>query len=128
MLKSVWSTPRTQEQAASILYGEQAVACDTGRERHWCTGNHGKLAETPAQCAKAAHEACTVLGQLTRAFHYRDSHTFIGLYEQYALPYFEFVGPGMVSMDSQGQGNTGKSPEKGHYKYQDRKANLTKEG
>jgi hypothetical protein len=28
-----------------------------------------------AQCAKAAKTASTVLGQLTRAFHFRDRHT-----------------------------------------------------
>ena len=31
-----------------------------------------------------------VLGQLTRAFHYRDRHVFVRLYEQYVRPHLEF--------------------------------------
>ncbi len=42
------------------------------------------------QSAKAARKASTVLGQLTRAFHFRDRHTFICLYKQYVLPDLEF--------------------------------------
>ena len=44
------------------------------------------------QCAKAAQTANMVLGQLTRAFHYRDRHIFIRLYKQYVLPHLEFAG------------------------------------
>jgi hypothetical protein len=44
-----------------------------------------------AQCAKAARTASVVLGQITRAFHYRDRHTFISLYKQYVLPHLEFA-------------------------------------
>ena len=43
-----------------------------------------------AQCAKAALTANRVLGQITRAFHYRDRHVFIRLYKQYVLPHLEF--------------------------------------
>jgi len=43
-----------------------------------------------AQCAKAAQTAQTVLGQLTRAFHYRDRHVFVRLYKQYVRPHLEF--------------------------------------
>jgi hypothetical protein len=32
-----------------------------------------------------------VLGQLHRLFHYRDRHTFVGLYKQYVLPHLEFA-------------------------------------
>jgi ribonuclease P/MRP protein subunit RPP40 len=45
-----------------------------------------------AQCAKAAKTASQVLGQLSRAFHYRDRFTFVGLYKQYVLPHLEFAG------------------------------------
>ncbi len=44
-----------------------------------------------AQCKKAAQAANAVLGQLHRAFHYRDGHTFVGLYKQYVLPHLEFA-------------------------------------
>ena len=34
------------------------------------------------QCQKAAQTAHTVLAQILRAFHYRDRHVYISLYEQ----------------------------------------------
>jgi hypothetical protein len=43
-----------------------------------------------AQCSKAAKTAQTVLGQISRAFHYRDRHVFIRLYKQYVRPHLEF--------------------------------------
>jgi hypothetical protein len=43
-----------------------------------------------AQCAKAAKTAQGVLGQLTRAFHFRDRHVFMRLYKQYVRPHLEF--------------------------------------
>ena len=43
-----------------------------------------------AQCAKAAKTGMTVLGQISRAFHYRDRHTFLRLYKQYVRPHLEF--------------------------------------
>jgi hypothetical protein len=33
----------------------------------------------------------TVLGQLRRAFHFRDRHTFVSLYRQYVLIHLEFA-------------------------------------
>jgi hypothetical protein len=44
-----------------------------------------------AQCAKAAKTAQTVLGQISRAFHYRDRHVFVRLYKQYVRPHLEFA-------------------------------------
>jgi hypothetical protein len=46
-----------------------------------------------AQCKHAARTAQTVLGQLTRAFHYRDRHVFLRLYIQYGRPHLEFCVP-----------------------------------
>ena len=43
-----------------------------------------------AQCAKAARTAQAVLGQISRAFYYRDRHVFIRLYCQYVRPHLEF--------------------------------------
>ncbi len=43
-----------------------------------------------AQCAKAARTAQGVLGQITRAFHYRGRHVFMRLYKQYVRPHLEF--------------------------------------
>jgi hypothetical protein len=42
------------------------------------------------QCKTAARTAQAVLGQLTRAFHYRDRHVFMRLYKQYVRPHLEF--------------------------------------
>jgi hypothetical protein len=44
-----------------------------------------------AQCAKAARKAQAVLGQITRAFQYRDKRVFIQLYKQYVRPHLEFA-------------------------------------
>jgi hypothetical protein len=44
-----------------------------------------------AQCARAAKTAHTVLGQISRAFHYRDRHIFVRLYKQYVRPHLEFA-------------------------------------
>ena len=42
------------------------------------------------QCKKAAHTASVVLGQITRAFHYRDRRVFLNLNKQYVRPHLEF--------------------------------------
>jgi hypothetical protein len=44
-----------------------------------------------AQCLKAAKTAQMVLGQIIRAFHYRDRHVFVRLYIQYVRPHLEFA-------------------------------------
>jgi hypothetical protein len=46
-----------------------------------------------AQCARAAKTAQTVLGQISRTFHYRDRHVFLRLYQQYVRPHLEFSTP-----------------------------------
>jgi ribonuclease P/MRP protein subunit RPP40 len=43
------------------------------------------------QCQRAAKTAQSVLGQLSRAFTYRDRHVFMRLYAQYVRPYLEFA-------------------------------------
>ena len=43
------------------------------------------------QCRKAAQAASAVLGQITRAFHYRDRHVFLSLYQQYVRRHLEFA-------------------------------------
>ena len=47
-------------------------------------------AKPAAQCAKAARTAQAVLGQIARAFHFRDKEIFLGLYRQYIRPHLEF--------------------------------------
>jgi predicted YcjX-like family ATPase len=44
-----------------------------------------------AQCAKAARTAQSVLGQITRAFRYRDRKVFSQLYKQYVRPHLDFA-------------------------------------
>ena len=58
----------------------------------------------PAQkCKKAAQTASTVLAQITRAFHFRDRHVFLSLYQQYvrAAPPEVFHGC-LVTLDPGG--------------------------
>ena len=43
------------------------------------------------QCRKATQMASAVLGQITRAFNYRDSKVFLNLYKQYVRPHLEFA-------------------------------------
>jgi hypothetical protein len=45
------------------------------------------------QCKKAAQTAGAVLGQIHRAFHYRDRFTYLSLYKQYVRPQLEFAAP-----------------------------------
>jgi hypothetical protein len=45
------------------------------------------------QCAKAAGTARTVLGQISRSFHYRDRKTFVKLFITYVRPHLEFCTP-----------------------------------
>jgi hypothetical protein len=45
------------------------------------------------QCAKAAATTRAVLGQITRAFHFRDRCTFVKLYKTYVRPHLEFCTP-----------------------------------
>ncbi len=44
-----------------------------------------------AMCCKAARTASIVLGQIARAFSYRDKITFVRLYKQYVRPHLEFA-------------------------------------
>jgi hypothetical protein len=46
-----------------------------------------------SQCTRAAGTARTVLGQISRAFHYRDRSVFVKLYTTYVRPHLEFCTP-----------------------------------
>jgi Reverse transcriptase (RNA-dependent DNA polymerase)/Endonuclease-reverse transcriptase len=52
-----------------------------------------KSLKPAAQCAKAAGTARAVLGQISRAFHYRDKDIFVKLYKTYVRPHLEFCTP-----------------------------------
>ena len=43
------------------------------------------------QCVKAAKKANQVLGQMSRALHFRDKQTFVRLYIQYCRPHLEYA-------------------------------------
>jgi hypothetical protein len=45
------------------------------------------------QCGKAAMTANCVLGQVSRAFHYRDRDTFVRVYKLYVQLHMEFAVP-----------------------------------
>ena len=63
----------------------------TTEERDLGVITSSKLKPT-AQCAKAAKTAQAVLGQLARAFHFRDRYVlFVQLYTTYVRPHLEFA-------------------------------------
>ena len=48
------------------------------------------MVKHPAVLTDAARVAQAVMGQISRAFHYRDRHIFVRLYVQYVRPHLEF--------------------------------------
>ncbi len=68
------------------------VLGETEEEKNVGVTNNKSL-KPSGQCTRAANTARGVLGQITRAFHYRDRHVFIQLYKQYVRPHLEFAAP-----------------------------------
>ena len=75
-------------QQTYTMQGNQLVATTEEKDLGVVTTNRLKPS---AQCAKAARTANTVLGQITRAFHFRDKHVMVNLYKQYVRPHLEFA-------------------------------------
>ena len=65
---------------AYFMEGQQLENTDKERDIGVLVANNLK---PDAQCAKGATTASMVLGQLARAFHFRDRHIFVRLYTQY---------------------------------------------
>ncbi len=80
------SNQRFQYNMGGVVLGETEEEKDVG-----VTIN--KSLKLSGQCTRAANTARGVLGQVTRAFHYRDRHVFIQLYKQYVRPHLEFAAP-----------------------------------
>jgi hypothetical protein len=80
------SNQRFQYSMGGVVLGETEEEKDVG-----VTIN--KSLKPTGQCTRAANTARGVLGQVTRAFHYRDRHVFIQLYKQYVRPHLEFAAP-----------------------------------
>ena len=70
-------------------------------------------AKPAAQCAKAARTAQAVLGQIARAFHFRDREIFLGLPAVYQTPPGIF-SPSLGTMVPKRQGAAGERPKKSH--------------
>ena len=64
----------------------------TNQEKDIGVMTHESL-KPSSQCLLAAKKANFVLGQISRAFHYRDSVTFLNLYKTYVRPHLEFSVP-----------------------------------
>ncbi len=77
-----------KKQCPYFMPGEQLLVT---KEERGISVTVSNTLKPSTQCAKAARTAGAVLGQLARAFYYRDRHNFIGLYEQYVLPHLEFA-------------------------------------
>ena len=65
------------QQATYTMNGHRLA---TTKEERDIGVNITKNLKPSSQCKKAARTAQTVLGQLARAFHYRDRHVFVRLY------------------------------------------------
>ena len=69
-----------------------------------------------SQCAKAARTANAVLGQISRAFHYRDRSTFLRLYVQAVCSAsFGICSASLEPMDNGRLGMPGKGAKKGSW-------------
>jgi hypothetical protein len=81
---------RHNSGAEYTMNGEKLAATTKERDVGVIISDNLKQAD---QCKKAAQTASTVLAQIHRAFHYRDRHTYVGLYKQYMRPHLEFATP-----------------------------------
>jgi len=79
---------RNNPRHAYFMNGEQLQETTEERDIGVIISNNLKPAQ---QCKKAAQTASTVLGQILRAFHFRDRHVFLNLYIQYVRPHLEFA-------------------------------------
>jgi hypothetical protein len=68
---------RRNTHAEYFMNGQKLSATSAERDVGVIISDDLKQAD---QCMKAAQTAGTVLGQIHRAFHYRDRHTYLGLY------------------------------------------------
>jgi hypothetical protein len=81
---------RTNQRATYTMAGSNLTTTEAERD----IGVKVQASLRPSlQCREAAQRANAVLGQITRAFHYRDRRTFIQLYKQYVRPHLEFAVP-----------------------------------
>jgi hypothetical protein len=78
---------RRNEKAEYRMGGQILESTDQERDIGVLVSKDMKPA---AQCARAAKTASTVLGQISRAFTYRDKKVFPALYQRYVRPHLEF--------------------------------------
>jgi hypothetical protein len=81
---------RNNPCAEYTMNGIKLAATEMERDVGVVVSSDLKQAE---QCRKAAQTAGAVLGQIHRAFHYRDRYTYLNLYKQYVRPHLEFAAP-----------------------------------
>jgi hypothetical protein len=81
---------RHNQRAEYTMNGQKLATTESERDIGVVISSDLKQAD---QCRKAAQTAGAVLGQIHRAFHYRDRHTYINLYKQYVRPHLEFSSP-----------------------------------
>jgi hypothetical protein len=81
---------RDNPRADYTMHGQKLAKTEMERDVGVTVSRDLKQAE---QCKKAAQTAGAVLGQIQRAFHYRDRITYMNLYKQYVRPHLEFAAP-----------------------------------
>jgi hypothetical protein len=79
---------RQNQQAAYTMDGQVLERTEEERDIGVMVASNMKL---DAQCAKAAKTAMTGLGQIARAFTYRERKVFPALYQRYVRPHLEFL-------------------------------------
>ena len=102
---------RPQESPVQLHHAKHALDSHRGGET-WASSRASGLIKHGAQCTKAAKTAQAVLGQIARAFHFRDRHVFVQLYTTYVMPHL--CGPSLVTLDRGGQGCVRTSAEASH--------------
>ena len=80
------NNPRSEYTMSGIKLNTTEVERDIGVMVH-------RSLRPSTQCAEASRRANVVLGQISRAFHFRDKSTFVKLYKQYVRPHLEFSVP-----------------------------------
>ena len=91
MLKSVKSCTLAEPAPSMYEYRMNGTVLEVTTEERDLGVITMATTKPTAQCAKAAQTAQAVLGQVARAFHYRDKEVFLVLYKQYIWPHLEFA-------------------------------------
>ena len=78
---------RSNPKHKYFMNGAELKEVDSEKDIGVCIAANLKPSQ---QCQEAANRARSVLGRISRCFHYRDKKVFLRLYKQYVRPHLEF--------------------------------------